>query len=163
MTPTQTLDQAKHDFEKIYTDAPVDLCVRKGHLTVIQYTIRELVDGLTATVAKRKIAVKPTGYSKGMASKEKSQEKLIAACQTFLEEMAAKRGLLKSSHDALTCFTCRRKALMQSSDRADHAAAWELQKGRYAEIAAYKAELVVQKTRRDARADEMWYWHCMHN
>ena len=163
MTPTQTLHQAEKDFHDLHTDAPMDACVRRCKLQVIQHTMRKLVDGLIVTVAKRRVAVQRPDYSKAMVSKERTQEKLIATCQTFLEKLAAKHDRLTMSHDALTCFTCRHRALTRTFDLADRAAACELQKGRNAEIVAYKALLVARRISIEKQAAERWEYHCMHN
>ena len=163
MTPTQTLQKAQDDFQHVDTEAPMDECVCNCKLEVIRRTIRELVDGLIASVTRRRIMVSRDAYSKGMASKEKNQEKVIAGCQTFLEELAAKHDQLTTRHNALTCFTCQHRALMQTNDPADKAAAWELQKGRNAEFAAYKAKLEARRISIEKHRAEIWEWHCMHN
>jgi hypothetical protein len=163
MTPIQTLHKAQQDFHDLDTDAaPVDACVRKSELGGIQRTMRELVGGLTVAVTKRKITFNRSDFSKGMINKERSQEKLIATCQTFLEELAAKHAKLTESHDALTCVTCRHRALMRSSDPADRAAAWELQQGRNAEIVAHKALLEARRIYFKEQAAEIRLGHCMH-
>ena len=163
MTPTQTLHQANVDFLAIHTEAPMDACARRRLLQVTQHTMRDVVDDLIFTVAKRKFTHEHCDYTTGMLSAERNQKKLIAACQTFLDKTATKHAELTQSHDELTCFTCRRNALMQTDDPFKHAKAWELQKGRNAEIVAYKALEAARQISADEQQALRWQWHCMHN
>ena len=107
--------------------------------------------------------VSRAAYSKSMVSKEKNQEKVLAGCQTFLEKLAAKHDQLNTSHNALTCFTCQHRALTQTSDPADSATAWELQKGPNAQFAAYKANMAATRISIEKRLAEMREQHSLHN